>query len=89
MCKEEKVVLIEEEEKFEFTPKNVHALLCILLKLTGPISLRKEDLDNFPEGVKWNANLDEVNRIYYISLPLKRKRRIIKTKKKLILPRIM
>ena len=73
-------------EEIEFTSKNLHALLCILLKVVGGISISKKKLDEFPEGVKWQASYDETNERWLIFIPKKRKRKIITPIRKLVLP---
>ena len=73
-------------EEIEFTPKNLKALLCILLKIVGGISISKKQLDEFPEGLKWEAKYDTVNERWLIFIPKKRKRKLIIPSRKLVLP---
>lgn len=70
----------------ELTSKDIHAILCICLKMLGGIGIPEEAIKNFPEDTKLNASYDHTNKVWYLSVPRKRKRGIVKPQKKLFVP---
>lgn len=75
------------DNKIEFTSENVHAVFCIMLKfLGGGIAVPGEPLRNFPKETKWQAVYDEVNDVWFVKLPRKRKRGILTPSQRIVTP---
>lgn len=75
----------EIPEKIEFTSEMAHACFCIMLKLLGGhIGIKGQSVRDFPPNVKWKAQYDDVNDVWHIVLPVKRKRSIITPRRKII-----
>ena len=76
----------QHESNVELTPKDVNTIFCILLKLTGGISISQNMLDKATGDMKWSAKYDEANKRWYIFIPQKRKRDLILPNRKIIVP---
>ena len=83
------VKMIERTEQPELTSKDWHTILCVLLhSVGGGIALPGDVLRDFPENIKIEAVFDEVNDLWYIKLPRKKKqrRRVLAPNRKIIVP---
>ena len=82
------------EENEKSTPENkltiedMQAVFHILLKYAGgSISIPVEVLENYPKGLKFVVNYDEVNKVWHFFVPRKRARKTIAVlRKDLIVP---
>lgn len=68
------------------TSKDLHAILCICVRVLKGVAIPAESLRNFPEKVKLKASYDQANKVWFLSVPQKRKRGIIKPRKRIIIP---
>jgi len=66
--------------------KDIHAMFCVMLhQLGGSIAFRAKRIKEFPEDVKFKMTYDDVNDVYWVVLPRKRKK-IMEPSKKIITP---
>ena len=80
------MVIPTEKPEPELTSKDINTVLCICIKLLGGVSVPQAMLEAAPKDLKLKAAYDEVNKVWCFSVPVKRKRGIIKPKRKLIVP---
>jgi len=75
-----------EQEQPKLTVENMEAIFDILLRHSGGVEIPQEVLDNYPKGTKTQASYDQVNKVWHIFIPKKRRRKIITPDKRLLIP---
>lgn len=77
----------DEQEERTLTPKDLRALMHMLLITVKGITVPQKTFDEYPEDAKINAEFDEKNQVWRIWPPNpKPKRGIVTPRKRIILP---
>jgi len=74
-----------EKPEPKLTSKDMHAVLCICVKLAGGIAIPAAKLESFPKDIKLKAAYNETDKRWYFDVSVPRKRGIVKPKRKIIL----
>lgn len=78
-----------ENNEPQLTVEDMQAIFHILLQHAGGnMSIPVEVLENYPKKVNFQANYDEVNKVWHILIPKKRirKKTIAVPRRQLVLP---